>query len=76
MAQPTRDDVLAALAAVIDPASGKSVTATGMIQGLVHQGQPCRLLRSKCRQRAGAAAEPLRKACEDAVARAARRDSR
>jgi len=31
----TRDDVLKALERVVDPASGQSVTASGMVEGLV-----------------------------------------
>lgn len=62
----SRDDVLLALAAVIDPDSGQSVLDTDMIQGLVvrdgHVGFAVEVAPAR-----GAAAEPLRQACEEAV---------
>ncbi len=67
MAQPTRDDVLAALDRVTDPASGKSVTAAGMIQGLVVKGSNIGFSIEVPPAR-GPESEPLRKACEAAVA--------
>jgi len=63
----SRDDILTALAAVIDPETGQSVLHSGSIQGLVlkdgHVGFAVEVSPSR-----GAAAEPLRQACEDAVA--------
>src|SRR5262249_43881953 len=62
------DDVLKALAAVIDPASGKQVVDSGMIEGLVvrdgHVGFAIEVDPAR-----GRSAEPLRKACEDAVSK-------
>jgi ATP-binding protein involved in chromosome partitioning len=68
MAQPTRDEVLAALASVTDPDSGQSVTAGGLIQGLVVKGSNIGFSLEVPAAR-GPHAEPLRKACEEAVAR-------
>ncbi len=66
MAAATRDDVLKALAAVRDPASGRSVTDAGLVQGLVlrdgHVGFSMEVPASQ-----GRSAEPLRKAAENAV---------
>ncbi|MGC9953255.1 MAG: Mrp/NBP35 family ATP-binding protein [Rhizomicrobium sp.] len=66
MPQATRNDVLKALDGVIDPQSGRSVVQEDMIQGLVlrdgHVGFALEVAPSR-----GAEAEPLRKACEDAV---------
>ncbi|HEY5337188.1 MAG TPA: iron-sulfur cluster carrier protein ApbC [Rhizomicrobium sp.] len=66
MAEATKDDVLKALARVIDPASGKPVTEAGLIQGLVlrdgHVGFSVEVPAAR-----GRTAEPLRKAAEDAV---------
>jgi len=62
----SRDDVLMALAAVIDPETGQSVLNADMIQGLVvregHVGFAVEVAAAR-----GAAAEPLREACEAAV---------
>jgi ATP-binding protein involved in chromosome partitioning len=67
MAAATRDDVLKALGRVTDPASGKSVTEAGLVQGLVvrdgHVGFSIEVPAAQ-----GRGAEPLRKAAEDAVA--------
>jgi ATP-binding protein involved in chromosome partitioning len=64
----TREDVLKALDGVTDPASGKSVLAAGMVEGLAvrdgHVGFSLEVAPER-----GRAAEPLRKACEEAVAR-------
>ncbi len=66
MPQATRNDVLKALDGVIDPQSGRSVVQEDMVQGLVlksgHVGFALEVAPSR-----GAEAEPLRKACEDAV---------
>ena len=70
MAQPTRDEVLAALDRVRDPESGKSVIAAGMIRGLVVKGSNIGFSVEVPPER-GPKSEPLRKACEDAVAKLA-----
>jgi ATP-binding protein involved in chromosome partitioning len=66
MPQATRNDVLKALDDVIDPQSGRSVVQEDMVQGLVlkdgHVGFALEVAPSR-----GGEAEPLRKACEDAV---------
>jgi len=66
MAQATRNDVLKALDAVIDLQSGRSVVQQDMIQGLVlkdgHVG-----FALEVDPKRGAEAEPLCKACEEAV---------
>jgi ATP-binding protein involved in chromosome partitioning len=66
----SRDDILEALATVIDPETGMSVLDGGTIQGLVlkdgHAGFTVEVDPSR-----GAAAEPLRQACENAVAKVA-----
>ena len=67
MSQPTQDAVLAALASVRDPDTGRSVTEAGLIQGLVIKGSNVGFALEVALSR-GPTAEPLRKACEDAVA--------
>ncbi len=66
MPQATRDDVLKALDGVIDPHSGRSVVHEDLVQGLVlkdgHVGFALEVDPARGRE-----AEPLRKACEDAV---------
>jgi ATP-binding protein involved in chromosome partitioning len=63
----TRDDILKALDAVIDPVSGRSVVQQKMIAGLVlredHAGFSLEVPPER-----GADAEPLRQACKNAVA--------
>ena len=66
MALPTREQVLGALDRVADPVSGKSVTAAGMIQGLVLKGGNVGFSIEVPPAR-GPQSEPLRKACEDAI---------
>ncbi len=66
MAAATREDVLKALETIIDPASGKSVVASGMIEGLVVKGGHVGFALEVDPAR-GRDAEPLRKRCEDAV---------
>jgi ATP-binding protein involved in chromosome partitioning len=62
----TRDDVLKALAQVIDPASGKDVVSAGLIQGLaLRDGNVGFAIEVPAAR--GPQAEPLRKACEEAV---------
>jgi ATP-binding protein involved in chromosome partitioning len=63
----TRDDILRALDNVIDPVSGRSVVQQDMIQGLVLRDGNAGFAIEVDAAR-GRAAEPLRKACEDAVA--------
>jgi ATP-binding protein involved in chromosome partitioning len=62
----TRDDVLRALERVIDPASGQSVVASGMIEGLVVKGGHVGFALQVDPAR-GQGAEPLRKQSEQAV---------
>jgi ATP-binding protein involved in chromosome partitioning len=68
MAQLTRDDVLQALDQVIDPVSGRSVVHQGVVQGVVVRDGNVGFAVEVDPAR-GREAEPLRKACEDAVAR-------
>ena len=68
MAHPTRDDVLKALDQVIDPVSGRSVVHQGIIQGVVARDGNVGFAVEVDPAR-GRGAEPLRKACEDAVAK-------
>ena len=68
MASVTKEQVLAALADVVDPDSGQSVVAAGLISGVVvRDGNVGFALEVDPDQ--GAAKEPLRKACEIAVER-------
>ena len=68
MASVTKDQVLAALADVLDPDSGQNVVAGGLISGVVvRDGNVGFALEVDAAQ--GAAMEPLRKACETAVER-------
>ena len=66
MAQATRDGVLKALDDVIDPVSGRSVVQEDLIQGLVVKGGHVGFALEVPASR-GRGAEPLRKACEEAV---------
>jgi ATP-binding protein involved in chromosome partitioning len=67
MPEATRDQILRALDNVIDPVSGRSIVQQDMVQGLVlrggHVGFALEVEASR-----GRAAEPLRKAAEDAAA--------
>ena len=68
MASVTKDEVLAALADVLDPDSGQNVVDGGLISGVVvRDGNVGFALEVDPAQ--GAAKEPLRKACETAVER-------
>ncbi|HEY4112742.1 MAG TPA: P-loop NTPase, partial [Rhizomicrobium sp.] len=64
----SKDDVLKALSAVIDPAMGRNVAEADMVQGLVvrdgHVGFSLEVAPVR-----GRSAEPLRKAAENAVAK-------
>jgi ATP-binding protein involved in chromosome partitioning len=62
----TRDDVLAALSRITDPVTGKGVVASGFIQGVVVRDGNVGFAVEVPAAR-GRTAEPLRKACEDAV---------
>ena len=66
MAALTEADVAKALAAVKDPASQKSVTEAGMIEGIAVRGGHVSFAIEVPPER-GALSEPLRKACEAAV---------
>jgi len=66
MAEATRDEVLAALSGVIDPASGRNVIEAGLVQGLVAKGGHVGFALEVPAAR-GPSAEPLRKAAEEAV---------
>jgi ATP-binding protein involved in chromosome partitioning len=66
MAQATREEVLAALTGVIDPESGRNLIEAGLVQGLVLKGGHVGFAIEVPAAR-GPAAEPLRKAAEDAV---------
>jgi ATP-binding protein involved in chromosome partitioning len=66
MAGLTEADVAKALAGVRDPASQKSVTDAGMIEGLAVRGGHVSFAIEVPAER-GAMSEPLRKACEEAV---------
>jgi len=64
----TQEDILRALERVVDPATGKSVVASGMVEGLVlkngHVGFALEVDPARGRE-----AEPLRQQAEDAVAK-------
>ncbi|HTO41751.1 MAG TPA: iron-sulfur cluster carrier protein ApbC [Rhizomicrobium sp.] len=63
----TKDDVLKALSRVIDPQSGKDVVSAGLIEGLtVRDGNVGFAVEVPAAR--GPSAEPLRKACDAAVA--------
>jgi ATP-binding protein involved in chromosome partitioning len=64
----SRDDVLRALDGVIDPESGRSVVHEDLVQGLVLKDGHVGFMLEVSPER-GAHAEPLRKACEEAVER-------
>ncbi|HEY0107927.1 MAG TPA: iron-sulfur cluster assembly protein, partial [Rhizomicrobium sp.] len=67
MGQVTREAVLRALDRIIDPASGRSVVQEDIVQGLaIRDGNVGFAVEVDAAR--GGAAEPLRKACEDAVA--------
>ncbi|UYN94309.1 MAG: iron-sulfur cluster carrier protein ApbC [Enhydrobacter sp.] len=66
MADITEQAVRAALDAVIDPASGKSVVAAGMVSGIATRGGHVAITLDVDPTR-GPSLEPLRQACEQAV---------
>ena len=63
----TREAVLGALERIVDPATGKSVAASGMVEGLVVKNGNVGFALEVAPER-GRNAEPLRKRCEEAVA--------
>ena len=66
MSAPTKDDILAALSAIADPAKGTDIVSAGMVSGLVLKNGAVGFALEVDPAR-GAALEPLRKAAEDAV---------
>ncbi|MBK5910995.1 Fe-S-binding ATPase [Rhodothalassium salexigens] len=64
---PTRDTVLAALRAVIDPETGRNVIDADLISGLTVSGGQVGFSLDLGTSGDAAAKEPLRRACEDAV---------
>jgi ATP-binding protein involved in chromosome partitioning len=66
MAEPTKDQVLAALRAVRHPTRGRDVVALGMIGGVIVKGSNVGFA-IEVDPAEAASLEPLRKACEDAV---------
>jgi ATP-binding protein involved in chromosome partitioning len=64
----SKEDVLKALSQVTDPASGRDVVSAGMVQGLVLRDGNVGFAIEVAPER-GRSAEPLREACEAAVAR-------
>jgi ATP-binding protein involved in chromosome partitioning len=68
MAAPTEAEIIKSLQAVRDPVSGKDVVSAGLIEGLATRGGHVTFAVEVAPER-GPAAEPLRKACEEAVAR-------
>jgi ATP-binding protein involved in chromosome partitioning len=68
MAAPTEAEIIKTLQTVRDPVSGKNVVEAGLIEGLATRGGHVTFAVEVAPER-GPAAEPLRKACEDAVSR-------
>ena len=68
MAAPTEAEIIKSLQTVRDPVTGKSVVEAGLIEGLATRGGHVTFAVEVAPER-GPAAEPLRKACEDAVSR-------
>jgi ATP-binding protein involved in chromosome partitioning len=66
MTGPNRDQVLAALAAVVDPERGRDVVSLGMVSGVVAKGGNVGFALEVDPEQAEAK-EPLRRACEEAV---------
>ncbi|MBB4212600.1 ATP-binding protein involved in chromosome partitioning [Rhodothalassium salexigens DSM 2132] len=64
---PTRDTILAALRAVVDPETGRNVVDAGLISGLTLSGGQVGFSLDLGTSGDAAAKEPLRRACEDAV---------
>jgi ATP-binding protein involved in chromosome partitioning len=68
MATPTEAEIIKSLQTVRDPVTGKNVVEAGLIEGLATRGGHVNFAVEVAPER-GPAAEPLRKACEDAVSR-------
>jgi ATP-binding protein involved in chromosome partitioning len=68
MSGPTENEIKRALEEVHDPVSGQNVVAAGLIEGLALRNNHVSFTVQVPADR-GAAAEPLRKECEDAVHR-------
>jgi len=66
MSAPTKDAILAALSAIVDPAKGKDIVSAGIVSGLVVKNGAVGFALEVDPNR-GAALEPLRKAAEDAA---------
>ena len=64
----SKEDVLKALSRITDPATGRNVVEAGMVQGLMLRDGNVGFAIEVPPER-GRSAEPLRQACEDAVAR-------
>jgi ATP-binding protein involved in chromosome partitioning len=68
MAAPTEAEIIKSLQTVRDSVTGKNVVEAGLIEGLATRGGHVTFAVQVAPER-GPAAEPLRKACEDAVSR-------
>ncbi len=68
MAAPNEADVVKALEKIRDPISGRNVIEAGLIEGITVRGKHASFTIEVPAAR-GPAAEPLRKTCEDAVAK-------
>ncbi|HEY4265540.1 MAG TPA: Mrp/NBP35 family ATP-binding protein [Micropepsaceae bacterium] len=68
MAAPTEAEIIKSLQTVRDSVTGKNVVEAGLIEGLATRGGHVTFAVQVAPER-GPAAEPLRKTCEDAVAR-------
>jgi ATP-binding protein involved in chromosome partitioning len=68
MAAPTEADIVKILEGVRDPMTGRNVVESGFIEGLATRGGHVSFAVEVPQER-GPAAEPLRKACEQAVSR-------
>jgi ATP-binding protein involved in chromosome partitioning len=66
MAEVSREQVLEALAGVVDPARGQNVVALNMVSGIVVKGSNVGFA-LEVEAREAEAKEPLRRACEQAV---------
>jgi ATP-binding protein involved in chromosome partitioning len=66
MAAPSEADIVKVLEKIRDPASGRNVVEAGLIDGIALRGRHASFTVEVPASR-GASAEPLRKACEEAV---------
>jgi ATP-binding protein involved in chromosome partitioning len=67
MTAPTEADIVKVLEKIRDPISGRNVVEAGLIEGVTLRGRHASFTVEVPAAR-GPSAEPLRKACEDAVA--------